>query len=261
MKFARRKFLQMATGAATATVVSPFVVRSSFAQAPQVTLRLQQQLPAAAPVPMFLTPWAKKSRTNPAAASRSAYHSSSRIEPHVPQQHEEKVHRGVRLRFRRRAAASALFDALEAKQTRACASVGDAPVRWRPRPRARSSVPRLPSDCRVGIKQPASGRAVQAISITQTRICTMSVVLVRAVKTSPQCGSVLHDSNATGARIHGASGECRVVGRTRSRKDSSQFNFTASHMRPGCRRTPTVAPPQVLSGAGRAVFAVASRDA
>ena len=64
MKFARRKFLQMATGAATATVVSPFVIRSSFAQAPQVTLRLQQQLPAAAPVPKnFLTPWAKKIET------------------------------------------------------------------------------------------------------------------------------------------------------------------------------------------------------
>ena len=64
MKFARRKFLQMATGAATATVVSPFVARSSFAQAPQVTLRLQQQLPAAAPVPKnFLLPWAKKIET------------------------------------------------------------------------------------------------------------------------------------------------------------------------------------------------------
>ena len=36
-------------------------MRTGFAQAPQVTLKLQQQLPAAAPVPKnFLAPWAQK---------------------------------------------------------------------------------------------------------------------------------------------------------------------------------------------------------
>lgn len=60
MSIGRRKFLQLSAGAATATVSAPFLMRSSFAQA-TVTLRLQQQLPAAAPVPRnFLVPWTKK---------------------------------------------------------------------------------------------------------------------------------------------------------------------------------------------------------
>lgn len=55
--FARRTFLQLSGGA----VAAPFILRTGYAQAPQVTLRLQQQLPAAAPVPKnFLEPWAKK---------------------------------------------------------------------------------------------------------------------------------------------------------------------------------------------------------
>ena len=54
---ARRRFLQLSGGA----VAAPFILRTGYAQAPQVTLRLQQQLPAAAPVPKnFLEPWAKK---------------------------------------------------------------------------------------------------------------------------------------------------------------------------------------------------------
>jgi len=56
----RRQFLQLSTGA----VATPFILRTGYAQAPQVTLRLQQQLPAAAPVPKnFLEPWAKKIET------------------------------------------------------------------------------------------------------------------------------------------------------------------------------------------------------
>lgn len=56
----RRQFLQLSTGA----VAAPFILRTGYAQAPQVTLRLQQQLPAAAPVPKnFLEPWAKKIET------------------------------------------------------------------------------------------------------------------------------------------------------------------------------------------------------
>ncbi len=58
MTLARRTFLQ-ASAAGAASIFCPFVLRSAKAQA--VTLRLQQQLPAAAPVPRnFLTPWAKK---------------------------------------------------------------------------------------------------------------------------------------------------------------------------------------------------------
>jgi TRAP-type C4-dicarboxylate transport system substrate-binding protein len=61
MNLGRRKFLQLSAGAASAAASGPFVLRSSFAQTPAVTLRLQQQLPAAAPVPKnFLVPWAKK---------------------------------------------------------------------------------------------------------------------------------------------------------------------------------------------------------
>jgi len=56
----RRQFLQLSTGA----VATPFILRTGYAQAPQVTLRLQQQLPAAAPVPKnFLEPWAQKIET------------------------------------------------------------------------------------------------------------------------------------------------------------------------------------------------------
>ena len=61
MSLARRNFLKLSSGAAAAAVAAPYVVRPAFAQAPQVTLKLQQQLPAAAPVPKnFLAPWAQK---------------------------------------------------------------------------------------------------------------------------------------------------------------------------------------------------------
>ena len=61
MTIARRNFLKLSAGAATATVAMPEILRNGYAQAPQFTLRLQQQLPAAAPVPKgFLTPWAQK---------------------------------------------------------------------------------------------------------------------------------------------------------------------------------------------------------
>jgi TRAP-type C4-dicarboxylate transport system substrate-binding protein len=61
MTIARRTFLKLSTGAASAAVAVPAILRSGYAQAPQVTLRLQQQLPAAAPVPKnFLVPWAQK---------------------------------------------------------------------------------------------------------------------------------------------------------------------------------------------------------
>jgi len=61
MTIARRTFLKLSTGAASAAVAMPAILRTGYAQAPQVTLRLQQQLPAAAPVPKnFLVPWAQK---------------------------------------------------------------------------------------------------------------------------------------------------------------------------------------------------------
>ena len=61
MTIARRNFLKLSTGAATAAIAMPAILRTGYAQAPQVTLRLQQQLPAAAPVPKnFLAPWAQK---------------------------------------------------------------------------------------------------------------------------------------------------------------------------------------------------------
>ncbi len=61
MTIARRTFLKLSTGAASAAVTMPAILRTGYAQAPQVTLRLQQQLPAAAPVPKnFLVPWAQK---------------------------------------------------------------------------------------------------------------------------------------------------------------------------------------------------------
>src|SRR5689334_16431590 len=64
MTLARRRFLQITTSAATAAVAAPVVLRSGYAHAAEVTLRLQQQLPAAAPVPKnFLEPWAKKIET------------------------------------------------------------------------------------------------------------------------------------------------------------------------------------------------------
>jgi TRAP-type C4-dicarboxylate transport system substrate-binding protein len=63
MSLARRSFLKLSSGAAAAAIAGPYV-RPSYAQAPQVTLRLQQQLPAAAPVPKnFLAPWAQKVET------------------------------------------------------------------------------------------------------------------------------------------------------------------------------------------------------
>jgi TRAP-type C4-dicarboxylate transport system substrate-binding protein len=61
MSLVRRNFLKLSTGAAAVVVASPAILRTGYAQAPQVTLKLQQQLPAAAPVPKnFLTPWAQK---------------------------------------------------------------------------------------------------------------------------------------------------------------------------------------------------------
>ena len=51
----------MSTGAAAVAIAAPSILRTGYAQAPQVTLKLQQQLPAAAPVPKnFLAPWAQK---------------------------------------------------------------------------------------------------------------------------------------------------------------------------------------------------------
>lgn len=61
MTIARRNFLKLSTGAAATAVAMPAILRTGYAQAPQVTMRLQQQLPAAAPVPKnFLAPWAQK---------------------------------------------------------------------------------------------------------------------------------------------------------------------------------------------------------
>ncbi len=61
MSLARRNFLKLSTGAAAVAVAAPSILRTGYAQAPQVTLKLQQQLPAAAPVPKnFLAPWAQK---------------------------------------------------------------------------------------------------------------------------------------------------------------------------------------------------------
>jgi TRAP-type C4-dicarboxylate transport system substrate-binding protein len=61
MSLVRRNFLKLSSGAAFAAVAAPYVSRPASAQAPQVTLKLQQQLPAAAPVPKnFLVPWAQK---------------------------------------------------------------------------------------------------------------------------------------------------------------------------------------------------------
>ena len=61
MSLARRNFLKLSSGVALAGVATPYVLRSASAQAPQFTLKLQQQLPAAAPVPRnFLAPWAQK---------------------------------------------------------------------------------------------------------------------------------------------------------------------------------------------------------
>ena len=61
MSLARRKFLKLSSGAAAVAVASPYIGKPASAQAPQFTLKLQQQLPAAAPVPRnFLAPWAQK---------------------------------------------------------------------------------------------------------------------------------------------------------------------------------------------------------
>ena len=61
MSLARRNFLKLSTGAAAVAVAAPAILRTGYAQAPQVTLKLQQQLPAAAPIPKnFLAPWAQK---------------------------------------------------------------------------------------------------------------------------------------------------------------------------------------------------------
>ena len=61
MTIARRNFLKLSTGAAATAVAMPAILRTGYAQAPQVTLRLQQQLPAVTPVPKnFLAPWAQK---------------------------------------------------------------------------------------------------------------------------------------------------------------------------------------------------------
>jgi TRAP-type C4-dicarboxylate transport system substrate-binding protein len=61
MSLARRNFLKLSTGVAAVAVAAPSILRTGYAQAPQVTLKLQQQLPAAAPVPKnFLAPWAQK---------------------------------------------------------------------------------------------------------------------------------------------------------------------------------------------------------
>ena len=61
MSLARRHFLKLSSGAAAVAVASSYVSKPASAQAPQFTLKLQQQLPAAAPVPRhFLAPWAQK---------------------------------------------------------------------------------------------------------------------------------------------------------------------------------------------------------
>src|SRR3712207_286226 len=60
MKTSRRRFLALAGSA----VAAPALLRESYAQAPQVTLRLHHFLPPVANVPVhFFTPWAKKIET------------------------------------------------------------------------------------------------------------------------------------------------------------------------------------------------------
>src|SRR5690242_18228732 len=82
----RRQFLQLSTGA----VAAPFILREGHAQAPQVTLRLQQQLPAAAPVPKnFLEPWAKKIETESGGRIKIELYPSMQLGGTPPQVYDQ----------------------------------------------------------------------------------------------------------------------------------------------------------------------------
>jgi TRAP-type C4-dicarboxylate transport system substrate-binding protein len=60
MSLDRRDFLQLSGGAAAAAALGPLGPAPATAQQP-IVLRINQQLPAAAPIPRgFITPWAKK---------------------------------------------------------------------------------------------------------------------------------------------------------------------------------------------------------